>query len=273
VSLNISETARVRIGKPARSWSLRLALGYCSAVAALTGSGCQLILDDIEQADDAIVDLDAAVAPARDAASSDGSGGGAPIDAASAAPPDVGPATEADVGSVPRDATPDVAEDVASPDSDPAACNGAGERTFYRDYDEDGQGDPDVHRNACEAPRGYVDDDRDCNDRNADVFRGQTAFFPDPYPVGDGTNSYDYDCNSDERGAPNFQPGQPCTTGGLLMCGGGGYEPNPNRAARSGVNPFCGSNLKLTCAALLPPLTGGCSAGVTNTTSEVFLCN
>jgi hypothetical protein len=245
--------------------------------AALAGSGCQLILDDIEHADGAIVGLDAdgavdaSVTPPRDAASSD-DGGGTPIDAAPMGQADVETVTDAPVEASPSDATPDTARDTGSPDPDPTACDGAGERTFYRDSDEDGQGDPEVQRNACEAPRGYVDDDRDCNDDNADVFRGQTAFFADPYPVPGGGDSFDYDCNDRELGAPGFQPGQPCTTGGLLTCGGGGYEPNPDRAARPGVNTYCGSNVILSCPNILPPLTGGCTGDRVNT-DEPFLCN
>ncbi|UJR79868.1 RCC1 domain-containing protein [Sandaracinus amylolyticus] len=54
------------------------------------------------------------------------------------------------------DAGPDDAE---APDAGSCA-----ERTFYRDADGDGFGDRASSTSACEAPDGYVEDDRDCDD-------------------------------------------------------------------------------------------------------------
>jgi len=41
--------------------------------------------------------------------------------------------------------------------------------TFYADTDGDGYGDPDSTTEACEEPSGYVSDDADCDDTNADI--------------------------------------------------------------------------------------------------------
>ncbi len=45
-------------------------------------------------------------------------------------------------------------------------------QTFYADSDGDGFGDPDSTEEACEASSGYVDDDTDCDDGDADIHPG-----------------------------------------------------------------------------------------------------
>ena len=66
--------------------------------------------------------------------------------------------------------------------------------TFYADHDRDGFGDPVEPLKICEAPTGYVSDNTDCYDDNADVHPDQTEYFPTQR--GDG--SFDYNCDSSE---------------------------------------------------------------------------
>jgi len=44
--------------------------------------------------------------------------------------------------------------------------------TWYLDTDEDGYGDASSSMDACDQPSGYVADDTDCNDSDADVYPG-----------------------------------------------------------------------------------------------------
>ena len=48
--------------------------------------------------------------------------------------------------------------------------------TYYRDYDIDGFGNPEISADACSAPAGYVADDSDCNDSNFDIHPGAAEF-------------------------------------------------------------------------------------------------
>ncbi|MCB9743739.1 MAG: putative metal-binding motif-containing protein [Alphaproteobacteria bacterium] len=53
-------------------------------------------------------------------------------------------------------------------DDDDESVSGTTE--WYADSDGDGYGDADSTLEACEAPRGYVDDDTDCDDSDASVY-------------------------------------------------------------------------------------------------------
>ena len=65
--------------------------------------------------------------------------------------------------------------------------------TWYQDRDDDGFGDADREKRACEAPDGYVADDTDCDDLDASSFPGGVEV----------CDSADNDCDGsvDEAGA------------------------------------------------------------------------
>ena len=50
------------------------------------------------------------------------------------------------------------------------------EKSFYKDGDKDGYGDPGQLEMACEQPEGYVPDDTDCDDKDPMSHSGGTEF-------------------------------------------------------------------------------------------------
>ena len=66
-----------------------------------------------------------------------------------------------------------------------------GTSTYYADSDGDGYGDASATAVSCSAPSGYVSNDSDCYDSNADANPTQAGYFD----VDRGDGSYDYDCN------------------------------------------------------------------------------
>ena len=81
---------------------------------------------------------------------------------------------------------------------DPSASPGKWTSTVaticYKDEDGDGVGVSNISQTACTCAAGWASKNGDCDDDNADVFPGQTAYFTKPYtsPLGD---SWDYNCN------------------------------------------------------------------------------
>lgn len=69
--------------------------------------------------------------------------------------------------------------------------------TCYRDADGDGYGNPGV-TGACGA--GYVANNTDCYDSNANAHPGQASFFS----INRGDGSYDYDCNGSTTTDPSI---------------------------------------------------------------------
>ncbi len=88
------------------------------------------------------------------------------------------------------------------------ACSTGACQLFYKDGDGDGQGDPNNTKVACAGspPAGYVTNNSDCDDGNANAFLGQTAYFPTPRSNG----SFDYDCDGMNVGTPNVLSGASC---------------------------------------------------------------
>jgi hypothetical protein len=78
--------------------------------------------------------------------------------------------------------------------------------TFYQDSDGDGYGNAAVSAQACTAPSGYVADNTDCNDSNANVNPGATEVCDDGVDNDcDGdTDSADADCASGGGGGTCF---------------------------------------------------------------------
>lgn len=134
-------------------------------------------------------------------------------------------------------------------------------QTFYRDRDGDGVGGTET-KVACTSPgKEWVTKGGDCNDDDADVFPGQTAYFDSPYNPKGGAPSYDYDCSKKEEQEPPTKKAAATCTLAAGGCQGSGYVPS-NRATGSGVDNLCGATKFQTCKLAVggPP---GCEAQVT----------
>lgn len=78
-------------------------------------------------------------------------------------------------------------------------CNGNDDEGYVRlcaDTDSDGYGDNSTCAGRCPGTLGYVADDRDCCDHDAEAHPGATAFQTRPRTVCGG---YDFDCNAAEE--------------------------------------------------------------------------
>ncbi|MFW6058125.1 MAG: putative metal-binding motif-containing protein, partial [Persicimonas sp.] len=83
------------------------------------------------------------------------------------------------------------------------------EDTFYADNDGDGYGDASVTTEACEAPDGYVTDNTDCDDSDADKYPGNSEVCDGKDNNCDGDvdegvkNTFYADSDGDNYGDPN----------------------------------------------------------------------
>jgi hypothetical protein len=86
-----------------------------------------------------------------------------------------------------------------------SACSTGPCAVFYHDGDGDGYGDPATTKVACASgppPVNYVTNNQDCDDGDARVNPGQTAYFGSPSL---GTHTFDYNCDGTlEKGIPEY---------------------------------------------------------------------
>jgi hypothetical protein len=131
---------------------------------------------------------------------------------------------------------------------DGAPSDGGCTTEYFADRDGDGFGGDSEPSRACAAPDGgWVTVAGDCDDTNPDVFPGQTRYFGAAY-AGPRGESFDYDCSGAEDPDPDkAQPAPDCASLGVLECEGKGYT--ATRRTGDGVNPICGSERAIECAA------------------------
>jgi hypothetical protein len=129
--------------------------------------------------------------------------------------------------------------------SDDVACTTP--TAWYADEDNDGHGRSDDVVMACRKPPRRASVSGDCNDGNALVHPGQTAFIGVSYLNSNRVQSFDYDCSGVENEDPSQQ--KSTTSCGLLdlaLCdSGSGYAPTARIGL--GVSRYCGSSVVTVC--------------------------
>ncbi len=78
-------------------------------------------------------------------------------------------------------------------------CMGDPMSIWYQDADDDGFGDPDSGMCAEEQPEGYVTNNLDCCDTQADVHPDQENFFAVPHTCDSDTPLWDYNCDGNDE--------------------------------------------------------------------------
>ena len=259
-----------------RSWLLALLAlatgcggpGFSSALtddAATDGSQQSDALVADSQSAEATGRLDSASADAAflDAASGDADSQsdtasdstGEAETSAEAAMPDGG--TEQDASADARESgTPEAGLDTGAGDSSPdvqdaqpdVAAEACAPVLYFLDGDGDGYGGTSTSRGCTPPTTGtWVTVGGDCDDSNATVNPGQTAYFAVGYaPPGTTTVSFDYNCDGHETESGN-PPKASCQIVDLSCTGSGYLEATPVRSG-PGVDPFCDSTEAVTCA-------------------------
>jgi len=77
---------------------------------------------------------------------------------------------------VPKDDAPSSEDPSSEPDTGGESDTPCTPQLWFQDRDGDGHGDPYSSVEGCPAPAGYVEDDTDCDDTDADAFPGQVWY-------------------------------------------------------------------------------------------------
>jgi len=96
------------------------------------------------------------------------------------------------------------------------SCVGCTPKSYYKDADGDGFGNPASKVDACAQPVGFVANNLDCDDFDPAAHPGQTAFFNMPTK---GTGTYDYNCDKvEQQELPDLVA---CVVSGMTCVGDG----------------------------------------------------
>lgn len=126
----------------------------------------------------------------------------------------------------------------------------------YQDQDGDGVGG-NVTQTACSCSAGWSLKSGDCEDGNADVFPGQTAYFSEPYTSTFGMDSWDYNCN--------LLPEPKYVSIGYCYKSGSGCKWQAGWSVTTGSDPpLCGVTSPWITSCTMS--SGGCTATATDLT-------
>jgi hypothetical protein len=157
------------------------------------------------------------------------------------------------------------------PDADPDPCTTL--VPWYNDMDGDGIGRYETEVVACPRPEGgpWVRKYGDCNDGDANVHPGQTAYFGKPFTLASGAESFDYDCSGAEEPNPGQARIEACgPLANLGLCDKvTGYASGSRFGP--GIDKFCGSTTLILCDAILLDVLV-CTFIANDVTDEPFRC-
>jgi hypothetical protein len=130
---------------------------------------------------------------------------------------------------------------------------------FYPDADGDGYGDKtatiatSTAKAACadSTQAGFVQDNTDCDDHDANVHPGQTGYFSTP---SNGTKTFDYNCDGTLQKGVGEYPGASCSfCPGCQACGPGAASCGSSGAQASLACPLEGAICPILTAATQTP--------------------